>query len=84
MENNDSHSDPVPPEDGADRPVERVETTSLDSLSQRLEGLARKLDEFSEQPDEVASLVREASDLAAEAGREVEAALKAASDARED
>lgn len=75
--------DPNTP-DPAVSPSPGNEASSLDRLSERLDGLARQLSESADNPEEAASLVREASDLAAEAGREVEAALSAAAEAREE
>jgi hypothetical protein len=56
--------------------------TALERITQRLDSLARELDS---EPDEqrAAELVREASELATEAGREVERALRASADQRE-
>ncbi|MGZ5310540.1 MAG: hypothetical protein ACXWZW_06670 [Solirubrobacterales bacterium] len=50
---------------------------ALQAIIERLDSLARELDS---EPDEqrAAELVREASELATEAGREVERALRAA------
>ena len=55
---------------------------SLESITARLEELAAELQgELDEE--RAAELVREASELAAQAGREVEQALRAAAEARE-
>ncbi len=58
-----------------------MEGDALTRITGRLESLARELDS---EPEEgrAAELVREASELAAEAGREVEAALRGASQAQ--
>lgn len=54
----------------------------LARITERLESLARELDS---EPDEqrAAELVREASELAVEAGKAVERAVRAAAEARE-
>jgi hypothetical protein len=59
-----------------------VGADELARLTERLESLARELDD---EPEEgrAAELVREASELAAEAGREVDRALRAAAETRE-
>lgn len=54
----------------------------LARITDRLESLARELDAEPEE-ERAAELVREASELAAEAGREVDRALRAASQARD-
>ena len=56
-------------------------SAELNRITERLESLARELDSEPEE-ERAAELVREASDLAARAGREVEAALREASRAR--
>ena len=69
--NPDSPGAATPPEDG-----------DLGRITERLESLARELDS---EPDEqrAAELVREASELAGEAGRQVERAVRSAAEARE-
>jgi exonuclease VII small subunit len=51
----------------------------LESITARLERIAQEL-EAGPDPERAAELVREASESAAEAGRAVEAALRAATD----
>ena len=69
----------MPETEGGSAPAE---STGLGAITARLEQLASELQG---EPDEdrAAELVREASELAARAGREVEQALSAASEARE-
>ena len=55
---------------------------ALASITARLEQVAAELDGELE-PERAAELVREASELAARAGRKLEAALGAAAEARE-
>ena len=64
------------------QPDEARESSSLESLSKRLDHLAEQLEAARNDPDEAARLVKEASSLSAEAGREVEAALRDASETR--
>jgi hypothetical protein len=52
---------------------------NLQAITERLERIAREL-EAGPDEERAAELVREASDSAAEAGRAVEAALRAATD----
>ena len=54
----------------------------LSRIIERLESLARELDSEPEE-ERAAELVREASELAAQVGREVEAALRSASQVRD-
>ena len=56
-------------------------SAELNRITERLESLARELDSEPEE-ERAAELVREASELAAQAGREVEAALREASRAQ--
>lgn len=56
--------------------------SELQRITERLESLARELDSDPEE-GRAAELVREASELAAQVGREVDRALRAAAEARE-
>jgi hypothetical protein len=56
------------------------EGSELERITTRLNALATELDSEPEE-ERAAELVREASELAAQAGREVERALRAAADA---
>jgi exonuclease VII small subunit len=59
-----------------------MEASELDQIIERLESLARELDAEPEE-ERAAELVREASELAAQAGREVDRALRGASEVRD-
>jgi hypothetical protein len=64
--------------EGGDRP--------LDGIAARLEELADRLarvEDGGDDDEEAAALVREASELAAQAGRELDRALRSATESRE-
>ena len=69
----------MPETEGGSAPAE---STGLAAITARLERLAAEL-QGDLDDERAAELVREASELAARAGREVEQALSAASEARE-
>jgi hypothetical protein len=57
-------------------------SSELARITERLESLARELDSDPEE-ERAAELVREASELAAQVGKEVDRALRAASETRD-